>query len=360
MRSAKIKSDLIVAAVERLNKGELNTPIEIKGNAAEKRLLALLDQLRKNMRDARDETQRIVSDNNTAIASVAHDLKTPLAIISGYAESLQDGIDNQDYLSLIIEKTQQMNQQVLTLVETAKQERETAPLNRERVNARDFFVEEFGKYRNLAKAKNVTLTIGKAPNAVLYIDKEQIARVIQNLLSNALKYTPEKGKIKVGFKASGVNLRVAVCDNGEGIAKKNLPFVFDKFFREDKARTNLNSGLGLYIAKDSIEKHGGSITVKSVKYQGSTFSFYLPLENEKSPAKDFSAAFDSLPPAAQLILDIFCGWSICWIYRFARYTKFNRISTLAGAFIAFPLFVVFWFLDIGSILAYKHITYLAE
>lgn len=154
------------------------------------------------MRDARDKNKADDEKRKMMIASVAHDLKTPLAVISGYAESLSDGMDDKDYTALILQKTEEMNSQVLTLVESSRNEIQSIGSIKESVLFGEFFKTEALKYEKLAQSKKLTFIVKGAPYVTVYANRQQLARVLQNLISNAIKYTPSGGKIVVKAKKS--------------------------------------------------------------------------------------------------------------------------------------------------------------
>lgn len=247
------------------------------------------------MRDARDKNKADDEKRKVMIASVAHDLKTPLAVISGYAESLSDGMDDKDYTSLILQKTEEMNSQVLTLVESSRNEIQSIGSIKESVLFGEFFKTEALKYEKLAQSKKLTFIVKGAPYVTVYANRQQLARVLQNLISNAIKYTPSGGKIVVKAKKVGKEVRVIVRDNGSGISGESLPFIFDKFYMEDKSRTVSGSnGLGLYITKEIIDDLSGVIEVKSKKEKGSRFVVRIPIEEGKI-RRTITEAFDALP-----------------------------------------------------------------
>ena len=292
------RKNYVLEAVEALCAGDVATPIRERGGPSQKKTLRRLEELRKNMLEREVREAKIVEQNKLAIASVAHDIKTPLALIAGYTECLGDGIDDKDYLALIGEKTEQINQLVLKLVDTSQQEINEIPKLRDLVDARYFFSAVLEKYADLAKAKNITYKVRRIPNAKIYVNRQDMERVIQNLVTNAIKYTEPGGKVVVSFTRWGVYLLVTVRDNGRGISKRSLPYVFDKFYREDHSRTDLrSSGLGLYIAKDIAKKHGGDITVRSREGKGSLFTLSIP---EVSNSGKLAQRFEALPRPVKL------------------------------------------------------------
>lgn len=357
----KTFADRTLAIVQRLTDGKLTTPIDFDGTPKQRIALAQLEKLRQNMLASTDERSQLEEKNKTAVASVAHDLKTPLAIISGYAESLQDGMNDKDYLSLIIQKTEQMNALVLTLVDAAQQEIADRPEQIVKVDTREFFGSELTKYYPVAAEKKIKLKIGHIPKVTMYLNRQKMGRVVQNIITNAIKYGKEGGRIKVRYIQRTHFMAINVSDNGIGISKQNLPYIFDKFFVGDKSRSTSNSGLGLYIAKEIIEQHGGTIKARSKKGQGSTFIITLPIVNAiYARRKNDTDRFEAMPKTSKFFIFLFFGWLMTWIYRFMKYSETHHRSTLAAGFLLIPLFVIGWFADLISILVCNEINFCAD
>lgn len=350
----------ILNAIRRLSDGDIMKPIPTAAaGVRERAVLTELELLRKRLLSEKDRETEREKRFETTVASVVHDLKTPLAVLSGYAECLEDGLDDRDYPALLREKTAEMNDMVLNILAAAKEiDSETGErFVPERVTVGSFFQRELEKYRALAEKKNITYSYQNAPNVIARVDRAKLARLIQNLVTNAVKYTPDNGKIRIKFYIWQNRLCMEVADTGEGIEKKNLPFVFDKFFREDAARSSSNSGLGLFIAKEVAELHGGELEVRSKKGKGSRFTLRLPYDLEIQKKQRL---FDRFPRIAKFAFVLAFDWFFCYVYRFSQFTKTRHVSTLVGAIFSMPLFVFFWFIDIASVAAYNKITFLAD
>ena len=185
MAGLRGRKNYVQTAVDALNAGDLSTPIEPRGTASQRKILRGLEKLRVAYLEQQIAHARAIEQNKLAIASVAHDVKTPLALISGYAECLQDGMDDKDYLALITEKTEQLNGLVLKLVETSKHEIDSIDSLKEKVNTRTFLGGVLGKYEALAKTKNISYKVHHIPSAEIYADRKELERVFQNLLFRA-------------------------------------------------------------------------------------------------------------------------------------------------------------------------------
>lgn len=345
----------------RFQEGDLYTPVKVEGTGLYHSVTKRLEELRISMLGLVDNEVEVSRRANKSIASVAHDMKTPLAIISGYAECLSDGMDDKDYANLIIQKANQMNDMVIGLVESSHSAIQKDASHRELKDSRVLFGKIVEKLRPLAEAKHIKLKVGKIPSERIRVDEPQMERVMQNLLSNAIKYSPENSVVKVSFCKWGKNLRIKVKDKGIGISKESLPLVFDQFYTEDKSRTGGNSqGVGLYVVKEIVTEHGGEVSVKSKKGKGTRFYVTLPIEEDPNKKTSFTSKFNNKTLFQKSLIIIFFGWIMASVYRVARYFETRCVSTLIAGILAMFLFIFFWPADWLSILFYGEITFLAE
>ncbi len=355
-RLAKIESELM-----RLQEGDLMRPIKVEGIGVYHAILRRLETLRLTLLKLKDEEVDSARRTNTAIASVAHDMKTPLAVISGYAECISDGMDDKDYPALILQKTNQMNEMVISLVEDIHNSIEKQTGNKVLHGARAYFTEAVNRMRPSAEAKNITIKMSKVPNAQVRLDAQQFGRVLQNLISNAVKYSPEGSTIKISFKLWAKTLRIKIKDRGVGIAKESLPFVFDRFYTENKARTDGSSnGLGLYITKQIVQEHGGKVSVYSKKGKGSTFTVVIPVEPDLQEKRTITESFNGLPLWQKILFELVFGWLMASVYRVTRFFESRNLSTLMFGLLCIPLFPFVWLIDFLGICVYGKITFLAD
>ncbi len=358
---AKSRISKIETTLARFLDGDLYTPVKIEGIGVYHATCKRLEELRVTLLKLEDEKLLIDTQNNSAIANVAHDLKTPLAVICGYAECIADGIGDKDYANLILQRAQQMNDMVLSLVETSRKQLQEDSQHKTVHDAREYFLPICRNLESICEPKNIKLKISKIPNVNVRINPHQMGRVMQNLVSNAVKYSPEGSTINVVFSRRYNYLRVKVIDEGVGISRESLPFVFDKFYKEDKSRTDQSSnGLGLYITKNIVTEHGGRIVAHSKKGKGSTFVFAIPIEHEDQE-KDFTARADSISKAGKICLNVFLGgWFWGFTYRLAKFFETRKETTLFGAIISLGLFPFMWIVDVISVCVYNKITFLAD
>jgi two-component system phosphate regulon sensor histidine kinase PhoR len=219
------------------------------------------------------------------VANVSHELKTPLAAIQAMVETLLDGAiqdpkHNVQFLERIRENADRLHRLVQDLLTLGRIESDQAPLELERIALHVAIEECLNRHGERAKSKGLRLIADPAREPVLAVaDEEALAEILDNLVDNAIKYTPAGGSITLRAFAKDQEAILQVVDTGVGIPEKDLPRVFERFYRVDKARSRElgGTGLGLSIVKHLVQSLGGAITAKSQIGQGSTFSIRLPL-----------------------------------------------------------------------------------
>ena len=214
-------------------------------------------------------------------ADIAHDLGTPLTVLGGYLEAMQDGV-----LDATPERITTMHTEILHLQRLVQDLRTLSladagqmSLNRNQVEASALLRQVAASYQLRAENQGVALTVHPAPMPLhISIDEDRMAQVLGNLVSNALRYTPEGGEIKLTSGTWGKQLVLTVEDTGAGIAPQDLSRIFERFYRADQARDlqSGESGLGLAIARSIVNAHGGTISVESEVGHGTKFEIRLP------------------------------------------------------------------------------------
>ena len=270
-------------AAAAIAQGDLSQRVKIRSHDEFGELGQTFNHMAESLSNAEIQRQHLVAD-------VAHELRTPLAAIQGTLEGMQDGVlplDDEQIAALHAETTL-LNRLVgdlrlLTLAEAGQ-----LKLERQEIEPGGFIQQVVERAKSQAHQKNIQLeTDIQAGLPNIWIDSDRVTQVLNNLISNALRYTAEDGNITVqaSFPSNGSSLHVSVTDTGAGIDPENLPYVFDRFYREDKSRTRSSggSGLGLAIIKQLVEAHGGKVLAQSPIFQsenqqryGTKISFTLP------------------------------------------------------------------------------------
>ena len=242
------------------------------------------NQMAQRIMEQMDALKQQDSLRRELVANVSHDLRTPTAILHGYLETLQLKADqlNKDeqnyYVTQALKSSERLNQLITELFELAKLEAQDNLLTRENFNMAELAHDVVQKFQLTAKQKEIALTLAVDTES-LFVDADigMVARVFENLLGNAIKFTPENGSIKVCITATDEKPVVTIQDSGPGIAADDLDKVFDRFYQgKDNSNRAKPGGLGLAIAKRIIDLHHGNIKVESTARQGASFSFSLP------------------------------------------------------------------------------------
>jgi two-component system phosphate regulon sensor histidine kinase PhoR len=230
------------------------------------------------------ELRNLQTTRRELIGNISHEFRTPLAGIKAMAETLRDGvIDDKDtaidFLTRIDDEVERLTQIVAELTELSRIETGQAELRLEPVNLNQVIDEVIAQLS--PQVERQQLSIDKelpADIPSVQADKERIRQTIVNLVHNAIKFTDPGGKITIAAQVRGDSATVDISDTGIGISKNDLPHIFERFYKGDRARSGGGTGMGLAIAKHVVEAHGGSIRVQSEEGRGSTFSINLPIK----------------------------------------------------------------------------------
>lgn len=290
---SKILSDGILKPLKELNyaaemisSGDLEYEMKYKNDDEIGRFCSEFDIMRLRVKDSLEKQVRFEQSRKQLIASITHDLKTPLTSIKGYVEVLEDGVIQdpeviKNYLKIIGSKANQLNHLIDDLFTFSKMELGEFQISPERMSCVKLFNEILSQKHNEFIDSQIDF-IYECPkeDCVLEVDEFRIHQVIENLISNARKFT--KTTIKCYGRTHRDFFEFYVEDDGVGIPQNELPLIFDHFYKVDKSRTysSKGSGLGLAICKQIIEAHGGTISVKSEVDKGSIFKIKLPLPVE--------------------------------------------------------------------------------
>ncbi|NJP37949.1 cell wall metabolism sensor histidine kinase WalK [Alkalicoccus luteus] len=251
-----------------------------KDNGAENGLIAVLHDV--------TEQERVEEERREFVANVSHELRTPLTSMKSYLEALQDGAVNDpdiapQFLEVTSNETDRMIRLVNDLLQLSKMDSKDYSVSVAEIDAPQLVNHVIDRFEMTTKNQEIQFK-RRIPEQEITVqgDRDKLMQLMDNIVSNAVKYSPEGGTINVSLKQEQERLVVSVKDEGVGIPKENIPHVFDRFYRVDKARSrNLGgTGLGLAIAKEIAMAHGGNIWVSSEWGKGTTFSFSLPYAQE--------------------------------------------------------------------------------
>ncbi len=233
------------------------------------------------------EEKKVEKIKRDFVSNVSHELRTPLANIKGYTETLLDGaIEDREtarsFLRIIEKHTARMTRLIDDLLILSSLETQEMPISPSSIDMADVVSSVIQGLKKQAEDKGIELSLKlSSPSLPVRADKERMEQVLINLIDNAIKYTPEGGKVKVSACQEDSKIRVDVEDTGIGIPAKDIPRIFERFYRVDKARSRElgGTGLGLAIVKHIILSHRGKVWVTSEVGKGSRFSFTLPVDD---------------------------------------------------------------------------------
>ncbi|MCJ7840200.1 cell wall metabolism sensor histidine kinase WalK [Lederbergia sp. NSJ-179] len=235
------------------------------------------------------EVHRLENMRRDFVANVSHELKTPVTSVKGFAETLLDGAmyDEElcrEFLSIIYRESERLHRLISELLYLSRIEQHHIPLKLEQMNITEAVWHVANTIQKEADKKKLTLMLPEQGEIWIEGEKDRIQQIVLNLLSNAIAYTPEGGKIVVTLWEEANQIKLSIADTGIGIPSSELPRIFERFYRVEKARSRRSggTGLGLAIVKHLIESHHGKIEVKSEEAKGTTFTVTLPKYQEKN------------------------------------------------------------------------------
>ncbi|WP_267247626.1 cell wall metabolism sensor histidine kinase VicK [Streptococcus sp. Marseille-Q5986] len=236
------------------------------------------------------EQEKEERERRLFVSNVSHELRTPLTSVKSYLETLDEGALCEtvapDFIKVSLDETNRMMRMVTDLLHLSRIDNATSKLDVELINFTafiTFILNRFDKMKGPEKEKKYELVRDYPITSVwIEIDTDKMTQVIDNILNNAIKYSPDGGKITVSMKTTDDQMILSISDQGLGIPKQDLPRIFDRFYRVDRARSRAQggTGLGLAIAKEIIKQHKGFIWAKSEYGKGSTFTIVLPYDKD--------------------------------------------------------------------------------
>lgn len=284
-RSIAVPLVKLKKATKNIKEGNLDFVLEVEGNDEFSQLCQDFEEMRKRLKESTEEKILMDKENKELISNISHDLKTPITAVKGYVEGIMDGVadtpEKMDrYIKTIYNKANEMDLLINELTLYSKIDTNRIPYNFTTISARQYFGDCADDLSLELDAKGVEFTYRNyvETDSKVIVDPEQLRRVINNIVTNSLKYMDKPaGKITMSLKDVGDFIQVELGDNGKGIAAKDLPYIFNRFYRTDASRNSSKggSGIGLSIVQKIVEEHGGKIWATSEDGVGTTMYFVI-------------------------------------------------------------------------------------
>ena len=275
-------------ATQNIKDGNLDFVLDVEGADEFAELCRDFEEMRRRLKESAEEKLVLDKENKELISNISHDLKTPITAVKGYVEGIMDGVadtpEKMDrYVRTIYNKTVEMDHLINELTFYSKIDTNRIPYTFSKLNVEDYFSDCAEEVGLELETRGIQLCYANYVDSDVQViaDGEQIRRVIHNIISNAIKYMDKgkgmKGIIQIRVKDVGDFVQVEIEDNGKGIAAKDLPYIFDRFYRTDVSRNSAKggSGIGLSIVRKILEDHGGKVWATSREYIGTIMYFVL-------------------------------------------------------------------------------------
>lgn len=275
-------------ATQNIKDGNLDFVLDVEGTDEFAELCRDFEEMRRRLKESAEEKLVLDKENKELISNISHDLKTPITAVKGYVEGIMDGVadtpEKMDrYVRTIYNKTVEMDHLINELTFYSKIDTNRIPYTFSKLNVEDYFSDCAEEVGLELETRGIQLCYANYVDSDVQViaDGEQIRRVIHNIISNAIKYMDSgkgmKGIIQIRVKDVGDFVQVEIEDNGKGIAAKDLPYIFDRFYRTDVSRNSAKggSGIGLSIVRKILEDHGGKVWATSREDIGTIMYFVL-------------------------------------------------------------------------------------
>lgn len=268
----------LTAATKELAKGKLGYQVKVRSRDE-------LGELATSFNEMSSELERSNQLRRKLTADIAHDLRTPISVIMGYTEALHDGKleANPEMFDILHTETLHLSHLVDDLKTLSLADAGELPLVYQQVSPAVLLKRTASAHQVQAEREDIAIQVNAVAGLPeIEVDVERMVQVLGNLMSNALRYTPPGGQITLSTGQAGDQVWLSVADNGEGIPTEDLPYIFERSYRGDKARRHSEgaTGLGLSIAKSLVEAQGGRISAMSEAGKGTTFTIHLPIERQ--------------------------------------------------------------------------------
>ena len=284
-RSIAVPLVKLKKATQNIKEGNLDFVLDVEGKDEFSELCQDFEEMRRRLKESTEEKSLIEKENRELISNISHDLKTPITAVKGYVEGIMDGVadtpEKMDrYVRTIYNKTNEMDHLINELTFYSKIDTNRIPYTFSKLNVEDYFEDCSEEVGLELETRGIELVYANyvEKDVMVIADGEQIRRVIHNIISNAIKYMDKpKGIIQIRIKDVGDFIQIEIEDNGKGIGPKDLPSIFDRFYRTDVSRNSSKggSGIGLSIVKKILEDHGGKVWATSRLGIGTIMYFVL-------------------------------------------------------------------------------------
>ena len=284
-RSIAVPLVKLKKATQNIKEGNLDFVLDVEGKDEFSELCQDFEEMRRRLKESTEEKSLIEKENRELISNISHDLKTPITAVKGYVEGIMDGVadtpEKMDrYVRTIYNKTNEMDHLINELTFYSKNDTNRIPYTFNKLNVEDYFEDCSEEVGLELETRGIELVYANyvEKDVMVIADGEQIRRVIHNIISNAIKYMDKpKGIIQIRIKDVGDFIQIEIEDNGKGIGPKDLPYIFDRFYRTDVSRNSSKggSGIGLSIVKKILEDHGGKVWATSRLGIGTIMYFVL-------------------------------------------------------------------------------------
>ena len=284
-RSIAVPLVKLKKATQNIKEGNLDFVLDVEGKDEFSELCQDFEEMRRRLKESTEEKSLIEKENRELISNISHDLKTPITAVKGYVEGIMDGVadtpEKMDrYVRTIYNKTNEMDHLINELTFYSKIDTNRIPYTFSKLNVEDYFEDCSEEVGLELETRGIELVYANyvEKDVMVIADGEQIRRVIHNIISNAIKYMDKpKGIIQIRIKDVGDFIQIEIEDNGKGIGPKDLPYIFDRFYRTDVSRNSSKggSGIGLSIVKKILEYPGGKVWATSRLGIGTIMYFVL-------------------------------------------------------------------------------------
>ncbi len=280
--SIKVTSPIrrISAAVKEFSKGNFKKRVDYSSKNE-------LGELARNINDMASSLDNLETSRKGFISDVTHELRTPLTTISGFVGGIIDGTipkeSHNEYLEVVLSESKRLSRLISNLVQVTKMENGEIKPDRTNFDISELVRQTLIKFEMIITPKNIDVSLNiPEGKVVVNADKDKISQVLINLINNAVKFTPEDGKLVIDITVKKDKAYISVENSGPGIDENDLKYIWDRFYKGDKSRgeDRTGMGLGLYIVKRIIDLHDENITVTSIKDKKTTFEFTLPVVHE--------------------------------------------------------------------------------